>query len=642
MYKTVLMAILFTIALGLHQPSASPYDSYPDFYEMGKEALSDRDSELALQIWHQGKLTYSEIGLSDPRIGFAYIQLAAEEKRQDNYQTATELYYWSLRSFDWERDRNIISEEVKRVIPLVSTETQSTWNRRLRQGDSTITRELLSFWIQQDPLLSTDINERLLLHWERIAYARKHYTLSKRSPYNTDDRGTIYVKYGTPNRVHTRNLSFNEVTEPFSSAPLSIPNTLYVRVEIWNYYLEGIYEPARFIFGSSGSGGTLRLQTSIMDMIPRGGHVLINNNYGRRGSQFLLLLASLEHLSFTDSYFANLYDDMVMSYISRFPISFDAAFSSIVPRITMAEQNYFLQQDYRIPSTSNRLMNHIAFNEIHVDYSFYRKLDENKNETIYYLSIGSDVEFQASYELLRSDAVNLEPELYLTHTLQTFDHDWNVVDRVLSQHPMEEVHGYYQSLFAFEGEKAGSHLVLNSELINKGRDTQPGPISDISDASKHLSAASSPHSLSLPEPLRLEEGHFTVSDIFIGREQEWQQDGQIPLIPAPSAVFHKEEEIMIYFEIYGLHHRTQNEPYVYEIEYVVLPKGEDKRASFTGREGGQTRIAFKSTSDSPDDHQMFGISFEKEPGMYEVHFTLRHHNQEKTQMFPLVIAGLEE
>jgi GWxTD domain-containing protein len=62
------------------------------------------------------------------------------------------------------------------------------------------------FWLQRDPTPVTAINERLMEHFRRVWYARKHFSRG-RDPW--DDRGTVYIRYGDPNhRSSSREVNF--------------------------------------------------------------------------------------------------------------------------------------------------------------------------------------------------------------------------------------------------------------------------------------------------------------------------------------------------------------------------------------------------------------------------------------------------
>ena len=54
---------------------------------------------------------------------------------------------------------------------------------------------LQQFWKRRDPTPITDVNERRVEHFRRVAYAREHFGTAV---FPWDRRGEIYVRYGTP------------------------------------------------------------------------------------------------------------------------------------------------------------------------------------------------------------------------------------------------------------------------------------------------------------------------------------------------------------------------------------------------------------------------------------------------------------
>jgi GWxTD domain-containing protein len=60
-------------------------------------------------------------------------------------------------------------------------------------------RDLYAWWQQHDPVLDTDLNERMVEHARRVAYALTHYGWDT-PDIGMDDRGTTYVRYGPPAR----------------------------------------------------------------------------------------------------------------------------------------------------------------------------------------------------------------------------------------------------------------------------------------------------------------------------------------------------------------------------------------------------------------------------------------------------------
>ncbi len=68
---------------------------------------------------------------------------------------------------------------------------------QLKHNNPVVLNEIKGFWIENDATPSTAENERLLEHWERIAYARERFNKNHSTAYGTDERADVYIKYGS-------------------------------------------------------------------------------------------------------------------------------------------------------------------------------------------------------------------------------------------------------------------------------------------------------------------------------------------------------------------------------------------------------------------------------------------------------------
>ncbi|MCG8605592.1 hypothetical protein MJD09_11420 [bacterium] len=144
-------------------------------YEQGMDSWVKGDLEAALKTWQSAREVLDRDGRADPRIGFAFIELTAEQQLKELYGVASAMYYWGLSDKSWDNHQKSIFEEVERVIPLLTEEESKRWRALLKAADPSIISELRQFWIELDPILSTTVNERLIEHWQRIAYSRKKF-----------------------------------------------------------------------------------------------------------------------------------------------------------------------------------------------------------------------------------------------------------------------------------------------------------------------------------------------------------------------------------------------------------------------------------------------------------------------------------
>ena len=137
---------------------------------------------------------------------------------QRQFQMAQEAYVNAL---------TLMSNEERTIydnISPVATPQQNTEFNNLSPGEQVAFQR--RFWLQRDPTPVTPMNERLLEHLRRIAYARRKYSRA-REPY--DDRGIMYIRYGEPEYKSSS-------VAPNFSAPIEV-------MQIKERYLRNIYGP---------------------------------------------------------------------------------------------------------------------------------------------------------------------------------------------------------------------------------------------------------------------------------------------------------------------------------------------------------------------------------------------------------------
>ncbi|MFQ5675291.1 MAG: GWxTD domain-containing protein [bacterium] len=245
----------------------------------------------ALDAWFQGYRQALEDS-ADIRIGIAFIELVTEEQAHEYYEIASKMYLdeFSARST---RFHQAVHDEMDRLSPIAGRTTYKEWLALWERNDTSLNREIVHFWKQKDPTPSTEINERLLEHWERIAYARKKFRKRRNTVYGTDDRGLIYVKFGKPDRSKFGSLGGNRAAlKRWSNVILSSSEDINVRAgstqiaeqsflveqidrynnvpdyEIWFYDSFDTEVPVFFLFGNREGIGAFGLRQSIEEFIP--------------------------------------------------------------------------------------------------------------------------------------------------------------------------------------------------------------------------------------------------------------------------------------------------------------------------------------------------------------------------------------
>ncbi|MFQ5637143.1 MAG: GWxTD domain-containing protein [bacterium] len=244
-----------------------------DSYSRGLQQRDRGNWQRALQIWSAARDSLDEQNRSEPRIGIAYIELATEKQASEYYRDATAMYFWGFSQYDSSPFSNVIKKEIDRLSPLLDQKTASGWFKLLESKDPILGHKIREFWVRKDPIPTSEVNERLIEHWERIAYARKKFTYEKGTKYSSDDRGLVLVKYGSPDETFSGKLGTDqmEIMRLFDDFSLRQEiqryNTL-PEFEIWLYRGLASKESSIFLFGKRSGFAMYGLRDGLEDFIP--------------------------------------------------------------------------------------------------------------------------------------------------------------------------------------------------------------------------------------------------------------------------------------------------------------------------------------------------------------------------------------
>lgn len=340
----MLWPILLSLLLALFSPSdtqllAAEPPQTPDpeaLLQQGLEAEAAGNYEKALEIWLQAKPT-----LEHPSLAIArnYMRVATEQKLSDYYKAASALYQWGLSGDEVAPNKPALETELAFMDPLLEKETRKQWEQMLENNNPEIFSAMAGWWAARDLAPGTLTNERLVEHWQRIAYARTHFTRNDNSPYGTDDRGTAWVAYGRPDRTFTErlHLSFQEarrIADKFRAgasesliahAAIQIHQEPEVRIWVYLDIVSPREENLIFMFGPKVVGGFGELRV-VEDLLPTRAFTLTQrydridlrvaqlggnpNLEGKVTPGMVLQWAYYRQLSTKDWYFAKAFNDM--------------------------------------------------------------------------------------------------------------------------------------------------------------------------------------------------------------------------------------------------------------------------------------------------------------------------------------------
>ncbi len=245
-------------------------------YEEGRRLVRSGDASRVregLELWAGSRHRTDVRSLPDPRIGVEFLVAVTEHELEEMEPLAADIFYWGFTATPSEPGDGIfeaVLAEGRRTFRLVDSTMAETWVQVGRKDPTGLAFAVKRFWLERDPTPTTIHNERLIEHWGRIVHSRKEYAYNRSSPYETDDRGTMYVKYGEPDRIVRGNLGASQSELRRLGVPMEwiLQYDLAPQYEIWRYGgLEG-RDFTYFLFGNEDGTGPFRLVKGLHEIIP--------------------------------------------------------------------------------------------------------------------------------------------------------------------------------------------------------------------------------------------------------------------------------------------------------------------------------------------------------------------------------------
>lgn len=592
-------ALLFFIFFILSPPVLSSSASDTDYYSKGL-ALEKESWQDALNHWIavRDSLRFAEV--HDPRVGFEAIRIVTEQNNSNLFLLATDLYYWGLRGTDLENYKEDVAREVERIRPIISRERYQTWKDLIDSDDERIYQHILGYWLDRDLTPSELTNQRLIEHWQRIAHARKNFTRNSNSAFGTDDRGTIYVKYGKPNTRRRGTLTIDRFKIQYWAGEILATSGVnlsssdlnkivqvaeqvheYPEFEIWVYYnlVEGrsLDGTTIHIFGSSPSIGSFSELEAVDDFIPRRAYTQRQLLLGdlRLSIATLLQLTYYQQLSATDAFFGDMFGNIEAESISLSQSSRNMAM------ITAAQNRIAVtSRQYLAPVEVSAVENTIE--EVNIDYKLARMIDPDGNN-IQMVFVYSD-----PFQALIKDAIILEetgdhePFYVLNHNLRSRTSDYETLANVddfpeldIIYDPITEQTTPVQSIFVIPAvdENDQVRVVAQVQDHNKGQGLRDGSLF------RESLLASGRKEIEVSEPLANKSDELMVSDLILGfgkmnedelRAAQRSEGYSIPFhVPLKNKI-PQQTGISLFFETYNI---TTDENGIgeYTVEYRLRP-----------------------------------------------------------------------
>jgi GWxTD domain-containing protein len=518
-----------------------------DFYAQGVQHRNAGHWTKALDAWLAAKQALTVANKSDPRIGIAFIELVTQKKATEYYDTASAMYFGGLSNNNVKEYRETLQKELERTAPLLDEKQYSDWRTALHKGDLSLYVKIKQFWIAKDPTPTTEVNERLLEHWERIAHARRNFTRASNTVYGTDDRGLIYVKYGEPDRKKAGTLGLNQAelsrwvfNENAGERDSRIENAVnefnsHPEYEIWIYSSLHPEEPIIYIFGRAEGVGSFGLRNSVEEFIP-------DRAFKRRSTRFtgnflpgsiLQMMFYADLMSF-DTFFERRYRELesIWSQAESYAGSGSPNHNTL-RGIRAAYQSLDVENLTQRNAPSDKSDFGTNLLPIELVSKHARFLDAHDQPKLAVMA------FSYPKRLAKVSGKDLpQSACQLLHTLMVYDQKWNEIGR-FTDTPATTYDN--ASFFMMAQKETNAHYVLAAEVFESDKPVFSQPIA----ISKATIEPGTPLS---SDPARLE-----VSDVVIGVAMPAGIDrSRFPFHLIPSDKIWRPDTLKVYLEIYHL------------------------------------------------------------------------------------------
>lgn len=604
--KKVTKAILFILV-----PiwiSAQPIDTSfnntisNDGFDQGIALKKKGDWEGALKAWHSAHFELEKLENVDPRIGIAFIELAAKKKAAGYYKTATELYLWGFSKKPPEQLQKILKEEVNRILPMLDEKEREVWQKAVKRNRPDIYQFIQLFWLEKDSRPSTHENERLLEHWQRIIYARENFTKNRNSVYDCDPRGTIYVKYGEADKIYDGILGLSSasklelVRRVYSPRRRMLiksidPNPEY---ELWRYYNIGTEEPSVFLFANRFGTGSFGLVEGIESLIPREQNLIFQIMYYAE--------LSLYDEFFRERYFKleRIWDDELIN-----PVAKERILGSILKANKGDDK---LNPNYQYANIDHSDYEDL-FGKIKITTNNIRLLNKDNQPRLAILSHSLPT-FKPRKVSARSKETKEIPDYQIKNTLI-------IRDKTLLEHKRIEnvaLKGIGNfSIFMVDHLLSNNHYSVTSEAIGSFIDsTDQGEL--LPGGQKRLHAIGKTF-FKGKKPLSNNPNSLEVSDWVLGvnfPSDKYESHMPFPLLPADQVS--RSDPLQVYCEIYHLQKDARGSTF-YTIEFGITKL--DKKGRLD-KKAEKVSIVNNFETKEQIRKEHFSVDLSKlKPGLYE-------------------------
>lgn len=599
-------AASFSLLMVCESPAARAQEN-TSFYEDGALFMETSAWEKAFVVWYKGRSALDKAGVTDPKLGIAFIEFATKKNVLKYYGTASEMYIWGFSKCNFDLHERTIKMEVARLLPLVPKDEKKDWQAILKSRDSQkLYNKIKAFWLEKDPTPTTMGNERLIEHWQRINYARKHFTMNVRVPYASDPRGEIWVKYGKPSRsrsgtLGSRTTEYGRLIDDSSARELVRQYDANPNYDVWVYDNIGGRGAAVFLFGNAGGNGPFSLVPGVEALIDPKAIGSIAARQTGLDAGFYIQMAYYDELRVMDAFFDARYSELDREWSN-----------GQSPTNTKKLRNTFkmyAEVDRLNPNYKHALPEKTSYDEkfskITITAQQARFLDESNEPRLAVLAFSTPRMRGGEIQIINKQMVKI-PKFTVLHTLIVRDENYAELDREQARW----IRGLENTaVFIVKDFEKSYRYFLAAEAVALNNLDSTALDSKNAFASGKLVLKRRPPLASIPDSLQL-------SDLIIGVDFPVGIDASplyFPILPA-RRVF-SSDQLKAYIEIYHLI-KPDAKNGSYKIEFTI---SKTKRDFLETIKTAMISSEFNYEAASPTAKETLGIDISQlKSGKYEI------------------------
>ena len=526
--------------------------SQNNFFEQGLLEKESGHWKQALKIWLNAKDSLAAVD-ADPRIGIGFIQLATEKKAENFYPQASDLYLWGLSTDNVIKYHDVLKQEVAWISPILKKKVRAHWEKLLKKNNPDLTKEMKAFWAKKDVIPTTKINERLLEHWQRIAYARKNFKVNKESVYGTDERGTVLVKFGSPDKTYSGKFGIDqqEIIRWIDSFLIRQEIQRYnndPEFELWMYHDAHGRWPLNFFFGRIAGYGKYGLRYGVEDFIPSRAFARRNvkNTGGIVPGTMLQIMYYRELINVSD-FFLDRYRELEARWTNaRAAGDFSPDYNVLLGLIShfKSVDQRKIDFDHLETDRTNALE---GLEKIYLNTKIFRYLDSYGQNRLVIFAVSGDL----------TQEQNFAPQFFKKavktryknrHILIEYDKNWGRQKQTVIY---PALHKSNTSIFKFRLVRPAHAILAAEKVVLRLRKTGITE-ADIPDTARVIGLAS--NALDGFEALQTDSTRFDVSDLLTGiaAKAGFQQKADYPFPVVIHDPVKNSKPLHVYFEAYHI------------------------------------------------------------------------------------------